>query len=72
MKFIERHFANKKLKQIETAVQSGRFADLAIACDINLDDPIFSEMPINEFFQVVEVRLADRIRQITKINGGQK
>ena len=72
MTLLLKFMANKKLKEIEIAMQSGSVRDLAKAADMDLSDPMFSEMTIDEAFDVITVRLADRLEAIKQIRGVQK
>lgn len=69
MKLIELYFANKKLKQIERAMETRQLVDLAKAADMDLEHPMFAQMPLTEAFEIIQVRLADRLRKIAELKG---
>lgn len=51
-------------QELAKADQSGLITDWARAAQIDINDPMFADLTINEFTDVVQVRLADRIRRI--------
>ena len=53
-----------KQMQITKALNSGKLNDLLEAADIDPTDPMFRDMPIQEAYEVIQVRLADRVKQI--------
>ena len=53
-----------KIVQIEKALTTDKLNDLLVAADIDPSDPMFRDMPIQEAYEVIQVRLADRVKQI--------
>jgi len=72
VKALERHFAKKNIKQIQAAMESGRIADMAKALDIDLADPEWSDMSFIEASQIMQVRLANKVKRFQELTGGQK
>ncbi len=56
-------------QELVKAEKSGLITDWAKAAQIDLTDPMFADLTVNEFTDVVQVRLADRVK---KIKGEQK
>ena len=56
-------------QELAKADQSGLITDWAKAAQIEINDPMFADLSVNEFTDVVQVRLADRVR---RIKGEQK
>lgn len=70
MKALEKYYAKKNMTQIQAALNSPQMiADLAKALDIDLNDPEWSNMPFTEASQVMQVRVADRVRRYRELNG---
>ena len=67
MKFLENYFADRKLTEIKFAMQTMKIKDLAKAADVSLSDPMFAELPIEEAFQVLLVRINDRVKRILEL-----
>lgn len=63
-------WANASLKAIEfrqqlvKAEQSGLITDWAKAAEIDLYDPMFADLSVDDFTDVIQVRLADRLKTI--------
>ena len=72
MKAIEKRIARKNLREIDAAIKARKIEPLAKALDINLDDPEWANMKASEFFQVMQVRIADRITRYQELTGEQK
>lgn len=72
MKAIERHLAKKNIKQIEAAIKSKSIAQMAEALDINLDDPDWADMHFKEASQIMQVRLANKIKRYKELMGDQE
>lgn len=72
MSRLEKHFAKKNMKQIYAALQSGKISDMAKALDIDLNNPEWANMPFTEASQIMQVRLADRVKRYLELEGEQK
>lgn len=72
MRSIERRMARKNLQQIDAAVKARKIAPLAKALDIDVNDPEWANISATEFFQVAQVRIADRIKRYQELTGEQK
>jgi hypothetical protein len=73
MKALEKYYAKKNMAQIKAALNSPRMiADLAKALDIDLNDPEWSNMPFTEASQVMQVRVADRVRRYNQLMKGKQ
>lgn len=72
MSLLLKFVANKKLKEIQSAMQSGNLLELTKAADMDLNDPMFAEMSMDEGLEVIRVRLADRLKEIELIKRGKK
>ena len=68
-------WARESLKAIEfrqqlvKAEQSGLITDWAKAAEVDLHDPMFADLSVDDFTDVIQVRLADRLK---RIKGEQK
>ena len=51
-------------QKVAKANQSGLITDWAEAAEIDLNDPMFADLTVEQFTDVVRVRLADRLRLI--------
>ena len=51
-------------QKVAKANQSGLITDWAEAAEIDLNDPMFADLTVEQFTDVVRVRLADRVRLI--------
>jgi hypothetical protein len=56
-------------QQLVKAEQSGLLTDWSEAAEVNPYDPMFADLTIDEFTNVIEVRLADKLK---RIKGEQK
>lgn len=56
-------------QELVRAEKSGLIIDWAKAAQIDINDPMFADLSLNEFTDVVQVRIADRVK---KIKGEQK
>jgi hypothetical protein len=57
--------AHAKLTKVYKAHQSGSLAEIMLALDIDVNDPLFNGMSLSEFDGIVAVRVADLKRVIT-------
>jgi hypothetical protein len=69
---IEKHYAKKALRQIEIAYESNSIAEWAKAAELDLNDPDISNLSMEEATQVIQVRVADKMKRIAKLLGEQK
>jgi len=67
VKAIEKYYARKSLKKIQMAYSSNSISTWAKASGCNLNDPEFANLSTEEATQVMQVRLADKMRRIEKI-----
>ncbi len=73
MKAIEKYYAKKNMAEIQAALNSRhKIANLAKALDIDLNDPEWSNMPSTEAFQVMQVRVADRVQRYNALIKGEQ
>lgn len=73
MKAVEKYYAKKNISQIQAALNSRNMIDdLTKALDIDLNDPEWANMPATEAFQIMEVRVADRIRRYQELIKGEQ
>ena len=56
-------------QELVKAEKSGLITDWAKAAQIDIHDPMFADLSVSEFTDVVRVRIADRVK---KIKGEQK
>ena len=54
----------RKQLEIIQAMKSGRLTDLLKAADMDPNDPMFRDMPLEEAIQVIQVRVADKLRRM--------
>lgn len=72
MKFIEKYYAKKSLEQINLALKSNSILQWAKAAELDLNDPKIANLSMEEATQVMQVRLADKVRRIQELLGEQK
>lgn len=72
MRAIERYYAKKSLKQIQFAYKSNSIMEWAKAAELDLNDPEIFNLPMEEATQVIQVRLADKMKRIKQLLGEQK
>lgn len=72
MKAIEKYYAKKSLEQIKLAYNSNSITQWAKAAELDLNDPEISNLPMEEATQVIQVRLADKMKRIAKLLGESK
>lgn len=72
MKAIEKYYARKSLEQIQLAYKSNSILEWAKAAELDLNDPEISNLPMEEATQVIQVRLADKMKRIAHLLGEQK
>jgi len=72
VKAIEKYYARKSLEQIKLAYISNSITQWAKAAELDLNDPQIANLSMEEATQVIQVRLTDKMKRITKLLGEQK
>lgn len=72
MKVIEKYYAKKSLEQINLALKSNSILQWAKVAELELNDPKIANLSMEEATQVMQVRLADKVRRIQELLGEQK
>lgn len=61
---IEIMAAHEKLTRVYRAHQSGNISEMMIALDMDVNDPLYTDLSLSEFDGIVAVRVADLKRMI--------